>query len=206
MVAGVKSVLLVEDDPLVRAATERALRNYASIYCASTFDEGVELLFARTDWAALFLDINLGEGDARDGFALLAKARISFPNVPAVMVTGEADRAAIYRAFELGAMFLPKPFQTTMLISYLKNLVHDTAGSIERITAAVDDVFGAYDLTDRERRILLSASLGEARNVFSTRHGIAEGTYKNHVSSILTKTRYETLFDLVVFVLHRALG
>lgn len=87
----VPELLLVEDHPLLRAATTLALRREGFVvHAAEGAAEAMALLTAHPTVAAAVLEIDLGRGGG-DGFALADAARALRPELAVVFLTGRSD-------------------------------------------------------------------------------------------------------------------
>jgi two-component system cell cycle sensor histidine kinase/response regulator CckA len=87
----VHELLLVEDHPLLRAATALALRREGfAVHAAGGGPEALELLAAHPAVAVALLEIDLGPGGP-DGFAFAAAACALRPGLGIVFLTGRAD-------------------------------------------------------------------------------------------------------------------
>ena len=70
----------------------------------------------------IFLDYNL---PGRDGIDLLKELRSSFPEIAAVMITGEVEPSLYNRAVEMGtAGFLTKPFTQDQFLDMMKQVTY----------------------------------------------------------------------------------
>ncbi|GAC1300082.1 MAG: hypothetical protein NVSMB23_31010 [Myxococcales bacterium] len=108
-------VLLVDDEPLVRAETARGLRTlgYDTVTCGSG-DEAVEIL--RRDpgrIAAVVLDLLMPGMDGRATYAALRRIA---PAVRVLLTTGFANNEEVQRLLDAGVRgFLPKPYDLAAL-------------------------------------------------------------------------------------------
>lgn len=114
-------LLVVEDDPQVRAMLSRALR-YEGFEVASACDGGEALAALRADPPDLvLLDLLLPDAD---GVELCTRLRADGDQVPVLMVTardGVSDRVA---GFEAGADdYIVKPFSTAELVARVRALL-----------------------------------------------------------------------------------
>ena len=106
------SVLVLDDDPMVRGAYVRAL---ASMKCqpvtAATVDEAIDRLRDRAPHAAV-VDYQLV---GTDGFDAIARLRDQQPQLPVIMVTASVDPAVDATAIAQGIRVLRKPVDATSL-------------------------------------------------------------------------------------------
>jgi CheY-like chemotaxis protein/anti-sigma regulatory factor (Ser/Thr protein kinase) len=107
-----RSVLVLDDDPMVRGAYAHAL---ASMQCqsvtAATIDEAIDRLRGRAVQAAV-VDYQLA---GADGFDAIARLRDRLPQLPVIMVTASVDPAVDATASAQGIRVLRKPVDATSL-------------------------------------------------------------------------------------------
>ncbi len=119
VVAG--DIALVDDDPYVLRALQRALVAYG--YRVKAFSSAEQFLAesdAREIWCAV-IDIELGGG--RSGLDLGDDISRSMHATPVVFMTGSDDPALRKRAMDIGCVeFLEKPFLTSRLVAAIMKL------------------------------------------------------------------------------------
>jgi DNA-binding response OmpR family regulator len=104
-------VLLVEDDELIRDILGEALNEAGLDTVRSpTAEQALELMGAEAP-RVMVTDINLGAG--MDGLALGRAARLRFPGLPIVYISGRYAEVSGLRQDE---RFLPKPFPASALL------------------------------------------------------------------------------------------
>jgi DNA-binding response OmpR family regulator len=105
--ASVSSVLVVEDDPAIRSAVQRAMADRGhAVAVASTGMAGLETLLQGGPDVVL---LDLGLPDV-DGMTLISMIRAA-SDVPIVVVTARDDDASIVQALDAGADdYVVKPF------------------------------------------------------------------------------------------------
>lgn len=102
-----RSVLIVDDDPLVRNALARHFRHRGHyVRTASGVDEAVDLVRAEAPEAAV-IDLRMGD---RSGIDLVRQLSEIAPAVRTVILTAYGSIASAVEAMQLGAVnYLPKP-------------------------------------------------------------------------------------------------
>lgn len=121
-------VLLVEDDPVLRATLRAALEleGHAVAAAASAADASAQLAVARgrqTPPELVLLDLGLPDGD---GEALLAGLRaaegpLALPGVPVLVISAREDEAGKVRLLDAGADdYLVKPFGLPELLARMR--------------------------------------------------------------------------------------
>ena len=111
-------VLLVEDDPTVRAGSAQALE--LADFTVSSYEsaEPVAKLLQANSAAVLVSDVRL---PGMSGLELLEAARAIDPELPVILVTGHGDIAMAVQAMHDGAYdFLEKPYSSEQLADVVR--------------------------------------------------------------------------------------
>ena len=120
-------ILVIDDEPdllhVVRTALTHSMPTY-EVLTATSLDDGETLLdqlrSSGRRVALIMADHILGGGT---GLQLIERARSDYPNIPAVLFTGQASATVEERACELGAHVLWKPLRLSKLIGAVEDLV-----------------------------------------------------------------------------------
>jgi two-component system cell cycle sensor histidine kinase/response regulator CckA len=110
---GSGTVLLVEDEPMVRTVAERALTRHGySVITANNGFEALEILGRGEEIALLISDVVMPE---MDGPTMVKEARQSRPDLPILFMSGYAEEQ-LRKSIDLDKVaFLPKPFSVQEL-------------------------------------------------------------------------------------------
>jgi two-component system cell cycle sensor histidine kinase/response regulator CckA len=110
---GTGTVLLVEDEPMVRAVAERALTRHGyKVITANNGEEALEVIDRGEEIALLISDVVM---PGMDGPAMVAEARKSRPELPILFMSGYAEEQ-LRKSIDLDKVaFLPKPFSVQEL-------------------------------------------------------------------------------------------
>ena len=167
------TVVAIDDDPLILAATSKALAS-AGLIChtARGGAEGLRLIEAHRPQLVL-LDVRLEE---EDGFDLCRRIRRSWSpeDLPVVMVTGLGDHAAIQAAYQAGATdFLAKPLHWKHLPYRIRHILRanrafkalrDSTRTLRSLFAAHPDPIFTVD--DRDVVVLVHSGIhGESNDI-----------------------------------------
>ena len=140
--------LVVDDEPLVRGLVADILemRGY-QVEVAGNGEEAVERFRLET-YDLVISDIRMPR---MDGLEELLHLRALDQQVPVVMMTGHGGDEERVGAERLGALFLRKPFQVSLLIAVIDMLRTDAAqeGDPNRFSEGTRRAIGAQD--DRRR-------------------------------------------------------
>ena len=119
-------ILLVEDDPMLGAATQQALRDAG--HAVDWVRDGSAALAgaASVAYEALLLDLGLPR---RDGLTVLRSLRQSGNELPVLIVTARDGVEERIRGLDLGADdYLVKPFEAGELLARLRAVVRRKGG------------------------------------------------------------------------------
>jgi two-component system cell cycle sensor histidine kinase/response regulator CckA len=110
---GTGTVLLVEDEPMVRAVAERALTRHGyKVITANNGEEALEVVGRGEEIALLISDVVM---PGMDGPAMVEEARKSRPELPILFMSGYAEEQ-LRKSIDLDKVaFLPKPFSVQEL-------------------------------------------------------------------------------------------
>ncbi|HBR17892.1 MAG: hypothetical protein A3G39_09340 [Deltaproteobacteria bacterium RIFCSPLOWO2_12_FULL_43_16] len=114
-----KTILLVDDDAIIRDLIKGALERHYKVFAASTYSEAVKHLKNPIDLA--LLDYKLPNGD---GLELLKTIRKERPSLPAIMMTGYSDEAVAIKAIRSGVTdYVKKPFNLRYLMQKISEIL-----------------------------------------------------------------------------------
>jgi two-component system, cell cycle sensor histidine kinase and response regulator CckA len=110
---GTGTILLVEDEDMVRAVAERALsRQGYTVLTAEHGEAALAILDGRTDIDLIISDVVM---PLMDGPAMVRIAREQFPKMPILFMSGYAEEQ-LRKSIDLdNVAFLPKPFSVQQL-------------------------------------------------------------------------------------------
>jgi FixJ family two-component response regulator len=188
------TVLVVDDDPDLRASVGRLLRSVgidAQLF-ASIPD------FLKSDppdgSACLVLDVRL---PGQSGLDLQRELVAAKRELPIIFITGHGDIPMTVQAMKGGAIeFLTKPFRDQDLLDAIHlGLSRDRASqNNKKVLAALKERFAS--LSPRERDIMLQVMQGRLSKQIAGDMGIAEATVKVHRSRAMRKMRVRSLPEL----------
>jgi FixJ family two-component response regulator len=189
------TVLVIDDDPDLRASVGRLLRSLgqdAHLF-ASISD------FLKSDPpdgpACLVLDVRL---PGQSGLDLQRELAAANRELPIIFITGHGDIPMSVQAMKGGAIeFLTKPFRDQELLDAIQlGLSRDRARQKdEKALAAIRGRFGT--LSSREREIMIQVAMGRLSKQIAGDLGIAEATVKVHRSRAMHKIKVRSLAEFV---------
>ena len=188
------TVLVIDDDPDLRASVGRLLRSLGmDVHLFASIAD-----FLKSDPpdgpTCLVLDVRLpGKGGLDFQRELAAANR----ELPIIFVTGHGDIPMTVQAMKGGAIeFLTKPFRDQDLIDAIQiGLERDRARrENEKDLAALRGRFDS--LSPREREIVIQVAHGRLNKQIAHDVGIAEATVKVHRSRAMQKMKAGSLPEL----------
>jgi DNA-binding NarL/FixJ family response regulator len=185
----VTTVLLVDDEPLVRLGFSMVLAAHEDLQVVGEAGNGAE---------AVVMDVRM---PVLDGVA--ATRRIVSAGVPSrvvVLTTFDLDEYA-FAALQAGASgFLLKNTEPAELVAAIRTVARGDAVVAPRVTRRLLETFAAQlpsadraadprlaRLTDREREVLVQVATGRSNAEIAAELTLSELTVKTHVGRILTK-------------------
>jgi RNA polymerase sigma factor (sigma-70 family) len=184
------TVLVIDDDPALRASIGRLLRSldldarlFASIpeFLESDPPNGP---------TCLVLDVRL---PGRSGLDLQRQLIMTNQKIPIIFITGHGDIPMSVQAMKDGAIeFLTKPFRDQELIDAIQlGLARDRARrENEEALVALRQRFAS--LSPREREIMIQVVHGRLSKQIAGELGIAEATVKVHRSRLMRKMKAQS--------------
>ena len=185
------TVLVIDDDPNLRASIDRLLRSLGidvrlfesvSDFLSSAPPDGP---------ACLVLDVRLPSGSGLD---LQRELASTHRGVPIIFMTGHGDIPMTVQAMKGGAIeFLTKPFRDQDLLDAIRlglTLDRNRLNEVEALTA-LKERFGL--LSPREREIMIQVACGRLSKQIAGDLGIAEATVKVHRSRLMRKMKARSL-------------
>src|SRR5688572_13744543 len=207
-------VLLVDDDPLVRAGLRMILSSAADLEVVSEAGDGAEAITAvgvhRPD--VVLMDIRM---PGMDGIAATeALRRLARPPHVIVLTTFQADEH-VMSALRAGADgFLLKDTAPTEIVSAVRLVAAGEAMLSPSVTRTLLSHLGDNDmtdrrrvaaqrmesLTDREREVAAAVGSGASNAEIAGSLFMSEATVKAHVSRLLTKLAVTNRVHVAILV------
>ena len=120
---GSGTILLVEDEPMVRTVAERALSRHGyEVLTATNGEEALEILEGADDIALLVSDVVM---PMMDGPTMGREARKDRPDLPILFMSGYAEEQ-LRKSIDIDNVnFLPKPFSVQELAEAVRAVLED---------------------------------------------------------------------------------
>jgi len=189
------TVLVVEDDPLLREALSSLFRSVGMR--AQLFGSALELLNGPLPDgpSCLVLDIRLPEVSGLEFQTQLGNAGI---HIPIIFMTGHGDIPMSVRAMKAGAVdFLTKPFRDQDILDAVNGALDRDRQRRERDRALSELQTLVRTLTPRERQVMAFVAAGLMNKQVAGELQLSEITVKIHRGRLMKKMGARTLADLV---------
>ena len=189
------TVLVIDDDPALRASVGRLLRSLGI---------DVQLFASISDFlksdppdcpTCLVLDVRL---PGQSGLDLQCELAAANREIPIIFITGHGDIPMSVKAMKLGAVeFLAKPFRDQELLDAIQLALQRDRTAREQ-QAAIDNLRQRYDkLTAREREVLALVVSGMLNKQIAGELGASETTVKIHRGRAMEKMQAGSVAELV---------
>ena len=188
------TILVIDDDPDVRASVGRLLRSLG--LDVRLFASIADFLGSDPPDSAtcLVLDVRL---PGQSGLDLQRELAAANRELPIIFITGHGDIPMSVQAMKGGAIeFLTKPFRDQDLLDAIQlGLSRDRARrENEKALADLRECFAS--LSPREREIMIQVARGRLSKQIAYDIGIAEATVKVHRSRVMQKMKAGSLPEL----------
>ena len=194
------TVLLVDDEPLVRLGFSMVLAAHDDLQVVGEAGDGAEAvgLAGRLRPDVVVMDVRM---PVLDGVAATRQiVSAGLPSRVVVLTTFDLDEYA-FAALQAGASgFLLKNAQPEELVAAIRTVARGDAVVAPRVTRRLLETFAAQlpsadrtadprlaRLTDREREVLVQVATGRSNAEIAAELVVSELTVKTHVGRILTK-------------------
>jgi DNA-binding NarL/FixJ family response regulator len=210
-------VLLVDDQRLLREGLRTLLELHADLRVVGEAADGVEAerQVASLRPAVVLMDLRMPR---RDGVDTTARIHARFPATQILVLTTFDDDELVFRSLEGGACgYLLKDVGSDSLADAVRSAARGDSPlqpSIARKVlkrlrqplgppAAHDEV---DSFTPRDRDILRLLADGATNREIASELALTEGTVKNYISTLLTKTCLHDRTQLALFAARRGFG
>lgn len=195
-------VLVVDDDPSVRAALGRLLRSHDIPHHLFASAEALFEARLETPYACLLLDMHLPDTSGLDVQDALRRLALPWP---VVFMTGFGTIPMTVQAMRAGAVeFLTKPFDEDQLLTLLQAVRRRAVAEGRRWHHARQVEEKYQRLTQRERQVFSLVVGGLSHKQIARQIGTSEVTTKVHKKNIMNKMQSRSLLELVA--MHNVIG
>ncbi len=190
------TVFLVDDEPEVATALVWLLDSVKINTCA--LHSGAALLTtlaALNGPACAVIDLRMPE---MSGLELLQQMNERGHRIPVLFLSAHGDVPAAVKAMQLGAIdFLQKPFNSQAFLHGVNRAIKLAREVWEQRVRGINLELLLARLSDREKDILQSLSLGQTSKEIARTLGISPKTVDVHRANVMRKLEVTTYRDLV---------
>lgn len=199
-------VLLVDDHAVVRSGLGAVLLSYEDMVLVGEAGNGEEAirLCEQTQPDVILMDLMM---PVMDGVAATEAIRRKWPRTNVIALTSFKEKEMVEGALKAGAMsYLLKNVSATELVSAIRGAVSGQPRlSPEAAQVLIQDIkqppAPVYDLTDREKEILVLMVDGMQNSDIADKLVVSQSTVKFHVSNILSKLGVSSRTEAVALAL-----
>jgi len=196
------NILVVEDQAILRDDLLCTFKDQNDMKVAGfTNDASKALDLCHELKPDLILMDVVTENDA-NGIVYAAQIRKELPDIKIVIMTAYPDVTFADEARKAGVHgYIYKKFEKEHLIYVIRNTMKD----ISVYLCPSDQPLFFNQLTEKELTIIRLISMGKSRTEMLTDLGISEASLKPIITSILNKTGFDTIMELVVYAVGKGL-
>ncbi len=208
------TLLIVEDDPMMRAGLEYALSNFPDLRVVGTAEDGVAGVLAakRLQPNVVIMDIGLPR---MDGIEATVQIKRDLPQLRVVMLTSYTNGTEVIAALASGAdAYCVKGASPDTVVfaieaavagnGYLDPLVaREVFGRLKPTTQEPVEIFG--NLSSRELEVLKRIVDGFSNQEIADALTVSQNTVKTHVRSIMNKLAVDDRVQAAVKALRAGL-
>lgn len=200
-----KSVIIVEDNCLMRALLLRILASASDLTCLGAFDSGEEALpiIAKTRPDVVLMDIKL---PGMTGIQCVVEIKKVMPKTQILMMTVFEDSEYIFAALQAGASgYLLKSSLPQQIINAVRDVYDGGSPMSSNIARRVIEYFNAmglpvranYNLSPRQVEILELLGGGFTYREIERQFHIGAETVRSHVKNICKKMHARSRLEAV---------
>lgn len=199
------AVLIADDHPVVREGLRALIdrRPDMTVVAEATTGQEAVLAFRLHRPDVVLMDLRMPE---LDGVHAISEILDHAPGARIVVLTTYDDEDDVHRALRAGAKgYVLKDVPREVLLECIR-AVHSGRTYIQGTVAArLADHLSMAELTARELEVLRHAAAGEPNKRIAVELGIAEGTVKTHIISVLRKLEAADRTQAVTIALRRGI-
>ncbi|PFG34870.1 response regulator [Sanguibacter antarcticus] len=207
-------VVLVDDDPLVRAGLRLILGGDKDVHIVGEAPDGAEgvLVVARTQPDVVLMDIRMPR---LDGLAATEQVLAAHPSTKVIVLTTFDTDDMVFSALRIGAQgFLLKDTAPEQIVAAVQTVAAGHPMLSPTVTAqlmasVVRDTTGARSqpalerlarLTEREREVAVAVGRGLSNAEIATSLYMSVATVKSHVGRLFAKLQVENRVQVAICV------
>lgn len=206
-------LMIAEDQAVIRKALSALLAFEADMEVVATAADGEQAVEAARAYTpdVILMDLKMPR---MDGLGATRAIVAEIPQTKIIMLTTFDDDELVFDAISAGAQgYLLKDAEESEILSAIRSAARGETGLSPSIAMKILAEFrrlknlprGASvnldseePLTEREKHVLALVAAGKGNRDIAREMGLAEGTVKNHVSTILAKLHLRSRTELAI--------
>lgn len=206
-------LMIAEDQAVIRKALSALLAFEADMEVVATAADGEQAVEAARAYTpdVILMDLKMPR---MDGLGATRAIVAEIPQTKIIMLTTFDDDELVFDAISAGAQgYLLKDAEESEILSAIRSAARGEPGLSPSIAMKILAEFrrlknlprGASvnldseePLTEREKHVLALVAAGKGNRDIAREMGLAEGTVKNHVSTILAKLHLRSRTELAI--------
>lgn len=202
--------MIAEDQSVIRKALAALLALETDIAVVATAADGEQAVSAALAYApdVVLMDLKMPR---MDGIAATRAILAKSPSIRVIMLTTFDADELVFEAVSAGAQgYLLKDAEEGEILAAIRaaargeprlspSIAAKILGEFRRVrTPSKSALEDEEPLTDREKDVLNHVAAGKGNREIAREMGLAEGTVKNHVSTILAKLHLRSRTELAI--------
>jgi FixJ family two-component response regulator len=188
------TVLIIDDDPRMRAATERLLKTVGLHFESFATPQDFLNKTLPDGPSCLVLDVRL---PGMSGLELQARLNESGAQIPIIFITGHGDIPMTVKAMKSGAVeFLTKPFRDQDLLDAIQQALKRDSQTRQQQNEIAELEERYASLTAREREVMLLIVSGMLTKQIASILGTTEVTATVHRGQVMRKMQANSPAEL----------
>ena len=188
-------IVLVEDQAMLRESLAIAIDSQEDMEVVAALSKATDALGAARAFSPSLMLMDVCTEDDASGISAAAQIKAELPDIRIIVMTGIPEITFIEQARAAGAdSFVYKNVSTAELLS----IIRSTMEGYSTFPAAQlgDETLEALD--EEEIQILRLVCENKSRREIANELFLSEGTVKRRISTILSKTGYDSIMKLAV--------
>jgi len=195
-------ILIVEDQTMLRESLEQVIGRQGDMEVAGSTDDAANAPELCRQLAPDLVLMDVVTKNNSSGITYTAQIRKEFPEIKIVIMTSLPEITFAEEARKAGAhSFIDKGMGNDHLFHVIRN----TMKGYSIYSGPVDRMPFAARFTEKEIAVLRLVCQGMSRDEMALKLGVSESAIKQHITSILDKTGFESISKFALYAVGEGL-